>query len=88
MSSNQTLADGEPDRVGKVEKSAPSRTLKALASALFAVAVLPRLLAYRIAQSVLGQDRAFSAASESISRIPGTRGVFARQAFYRRTLAV
>ena len=47
---------------------------------------LPCLLSYWAAQPLLGRERAFSAASESISRMPGTRGVYARQAFYRRTL--
>lgn len=32
-------------------------------------------------------SRAFSAASESIARVPGMRGVYFRQAFYRRTLS-
>lgn len=45
----------------------------------------PRWFCYRIAAAVAGR-RAFQAASESISRRPGMRGVFARQAFYRRAL--
>ena len=47
--------------------------------------VLPRLWCYWLARRLL--DRwAFSAASESIARLPGRRGVLLRQAFYRRTL--
>ena len=52
----------------------------------FYVLVLPRLFFYSIGQRILGQ-RAFSAASESIARIPGLRGVYCRQAFFNRTLA-
>jgi len=48
--------------------------------------VLPRLLFYRISRVLWGRERAFLAASESIARIPGHRGVYCRQAFYRRTL--
>ena len=51
----------------------------------FTLCGLPRLVTYRIARAVLGR-RAFSAASEAIARVPGMRGVYARQAFYRRTL--
>lgn len=52
---------------------------------LFLGAAFPRLACYQIAQIFLG-GRAFSAASESIARIPGLRGVYSRQAFYSRTL--
>jgi acetyltransferase-like isoleucine patch superfamily enzyme len=48
--------------------------------------VTVRLLTYRAWYLILG-SRAFSAASESIARIPGMRGVYLRQAFYRQTLA-
>jgi acetyltransferase-like isoleucine patch superfamily enzyme len=46
---------------------------------------LPRLCCWWIGRLVLGR-RAFGAASESIARVPGLRGVLLRQAFYRRTL--
>ncbi len=46
----------------------------------------PRLVSYWLGRQLIGR-RAFSAASESISRIPGSRGVYLRQAFYRRTLS-
>ncbi len=52
---------------------------------LFGLWVAPRRLVYRIARVCCG-NRAFSAASESIARVPGMRGVYSRQAFYRRTL--
>lgn len=54
---------------------------------VFLIWVAPRLLAYGLSALVWGRDRAFLAASESIARVPGMRGVYARQAFYRRTLA-
>jgi acetyltransferase-like isoleucine patch superfamily enzyme len=44
------------------------------------------LLGYWVARWVLGEARAFAAASESVARVPGYRGLYARQAFYRRTL--
>jgi acetyltransferase-like isoleucine patch superfamily enzyme len=77
--------------VGRVEISHPSRTsaqmcLKRAVQGLADVWIWPRLLFYRTARRVLGR-RAFSAASESIARVPGMRGVYMRQAFYRRTLA-
>jgi len=53
---------------------------------LFAGVVFPRLLSYTTARAILG-SRAFGAASESIARIPGLRGVYSRQAFYHRTLS-
>lgn len=53
---------------------------------LFGLVVLPRMVTYGIARRLLGR-RAFSAASESIARIPGMRGVYARQAFYANSLS-
>lgn len=67
--------------------SGATLALKRTVQAIFVLFVLPRLLLYRIASTFLGQERAFHAASESISRIPGNRGVYARQAFYRHALA-
>ena len=62
------------------------RSLKPLARAMASVWVAPRLVAYRIASRLVGRERAFAAASESIARLPGNRGVYCRQAFYRRAL--
>ena len=47
---------------------------------------LPHLFCYRAASVLLGRERAFRAASERISLIPGHVGVYARAAFYRRAL--
>ncbi len=60
--------------------------LKRLIQTAFTVWIAPRLAAYWLARACVG-SRAFGAASESIARIPGMRGVFCRQAFYRSTLA-
>ncbi len=51
----------------------------------FGLFVLRRLVGYWAFRRCLGR-RAFLAASESIARVPGLRGVYLRQAFYRRTL--
>lgn len=59
--------------------------LKRAVQMLFTMAVLPRLLAYWTGRVVWG-SRAFGAASESIARLPGMRGVYLRQAFYRASL--
>lgn len=48
---------------------------------------LPHLACYALSRPVLGQAKAFVAASERVARIPGMLGVYARRAFYRRTLA-
>ena len=72
-----------------LEQSARSRAftqLKRIVQSAFTLLVAHRLLTYSIAQRLVG-DRAFLAASESIARIPGLRGVYCRQAFYRRTLS-
>lgn len=78
-----------PDRVvvDHPRRSAGALAVKRLAQALCAVLVSPRLLAYRLARRLWGPDRAFLGSSESIGRIPAMRGVYMRQAFYRRTLA-
>ena len=60
---------------------------KRLVQALSTILILPHLVAYQVTQRVVGKERAFAAASESISRVPGLRGVYCRQAFYRYTLA-
>ena len=79
------------DEVGTVRVSPPTRSpafmwLKRILQTGFGVLVLPRILAYRVGSRLLGR-RAFGASSESIAKVPGLRGVFLRQAFYRRTLA-
>jgi acetyltransferase-like isoleucine patch superfamily enzyme len=72
-------------RVEPPRRSAAFMLLKRCVQALFTVAVLPRLASYHLGRSILGA-RAFGAASESIARIPGLRGIYFRQAFYRQTL--
>ena len=64
-----------------------SRFSKALARQLALLLVSWRLIVYGLSSLIIDKERAFAAASESIARIPGTRGVYQRQAFYRRTLA-
>jgi len=54
---------------------------------LFVLLALRRLLIFRFSHAMLGR-RAFANASESIAKVPGTRGVYLRQAFYRHTLAM
>lgn len=51
------------------------------------VRALPHLMGYAMAAPLLGRDRAFASASERVARVPGMLGVYARQAFYRWTLA-
>ncbi len=51
----------------------------------FGLFVLRRLIGYWAFRRCLGR-RAFLAASESIARVPGLRGVYLRQAFYRHSL--
>jgi virginiamycin A acetyltransferase len=53
---------------------------------LFALCVLPRLGIMHLMRTVMGAE-AFRLASESIARLPGMRGVLARQAFYRWTIS-
>lgn len=78
---HDTIVVVEPDR------SPMAMALKRIVQALFLLWIGPRLLVFRVGTLLWGRDRAFLAASESIARIPGMRGVYARQAFYRRTLA-
>jgi acetyltransferase-like isoleucine patch superfamily enzyme len=48
---------------------------------------LSHRLRLALATPLLGDEKAFTAASESIATVPGQLGVYTRQAFYRRTLA-
>lgn len=63
------------------------RVAKVAVLTLFSIIVLPRLGISWVNRLVFGH-RAFLLSSESIAQIPGMRGVYLRQAFYRRTLAV
>lgn len=60
---------------------------KVIGRCIGALYAFPHLLRYRLARLLLGEARAFSAASETIAVIPGYRGLYARQSFYRHTLA-
>ncbi|MCC7193447.1 MAG: hypothetical protein IT444_11760 [Phycisphaeraceae bacterium] len=51
------------------------------------IRALPILIAYMLCKPILGQMRAFSAASERIGRLPGFLGVYARQCFYKTLLS-
>jgi virginiamycin A acetyltransferase len=52
-----------------------------------AVAVAPRLLAFRMWALVLGADRALESSSQSLAGVPGIRGQYLRGAFFTRALA-
>ncbi len=67
-------------------RNAAAMVCKRVVQAGFDVLATPRLLCFSIRAALLDRG-AFSAASESIARVPGLRGVYLRQAFYRRTLS-
>ena len=62
-----------------------SKQIKRCIQACFVLLALPRLMAYFISKRLIG-ERAITSASESIARVPGLRGVYLRQAFYRFVL--
>jgi acetyltransferase-like isoleucine patch superfamily enzyme len=62
-------------------------TIKSIARVLGFVRAVPQLFCHALCKPLLGPERAFIAASESIARIPGMLGIYARQAFYKSTLA-
>jgi acetyltransferase-like isoleucine patch superfamily enzyme len=67
------------------QRSNAFRLAKRAVQALFALLAAPRLAIFALARALLG-ERAFLGASESIARVPGLRGAYLRQAFYRYTL--
>ena len=67
-------------------RSPLARLAKLLARQVALVLVSPRLVAYLLRRLLVDRETAFAAASESIARIPGLRGVYMRQAFYGFTL--
>jgi acetyltransferase-like isoleucine patch superfamily enzyme len=73
-------------RISKSVRSGFQIYAKRLVQALFGIWVLPRLVTLALVRMII-RDDAFRYSSESIARIPGLRGVYQRQAFYRRTLS-
>lgn len=61
--------------------------LKAAVRGTFAVLIFPMVLSFHIAAAVLGRQAAFRSASEYLSLLPGTLGVYLRFAFFRQTLS-
>ena len=72
-------------RVGVPERGRVVLGVKRFLQGCFGVLAIRRLLVYWTLRRCFGR-RAFLGASESIGRVPGLRGVYLRQAFYRRTL--
>lgn len=77
---------GDVTRVVPSERSTGALAVKRVLQTVAFVAVLPRLAIYGAAALFLGKPRAFANASEGVGRIPGMRGLYQRQAFYRATL--
>lgn len=90
---NRTSTDDSTETVERsirtepIERSTLGRHAKSAVQAIALVWVSPRLLAQPVLRLVWCRERAFLAGSESVARIPGMRGVYCRQAFYRRILA-
>lgn len=87
----RTTTRDNGDDMGCVHVDVPQRRkltvyLKRVAQAGFLGLALPRLLAFRLARVVLGRA-ALTSAAESIAKVPGIRGVYLRQAFYRQVLS-
>jgi acetyltransferase-like isoleucine patch superfamily enzyme len=83
---NEAAKKGSVITVTHGERGSIALALKRGVQALALLWISPRLAAYGLARRVWGRDRAFLAASEGMAKIPGMRGVYCRQAFYRRTL--
>ena len=79
-------ATDEPIRIAPPPRGRVAMLAKRLVQAVFLLVVLPRLCCYWLCRAVVGRE-AFGASSESVARIPGRRGVYLRQAFYRQTLS-
>ncbi|QQE12387.1 acyltransferase [Planctomycetota bacterium] len=47
----------------------------------------PALIQYRVGSIFMDKNRAFSLAAESVAKVPGLVGTYARYAFYKQTLA-
>jgi acetyltransferase-like isoleucine patch superfamily enzyme len=60
--------------------------LKQIAGLIGLLRALPQVWRYRAARRVMGETRAFPAASERVAAIPGYVGLYTRRAFYRHVL--
>jgi len=60
--------------------------LKRLARGVARVAVIHRLVVYRVMAALVGPDHALEGATQSLARIPGLRGEYLRRAFLSRVL--
>jgi len=85
MSENAVMPDATEIHVLPSQRPPGFVPAKRAIQGIFTLLALPRLVIHGICRLLLGR-RAFSAASESIARKPGLRGVYLRQAFYRQTL--
>jgi len=60
--------------------------LKSIARAVAWLAVLPKIVSFRLCALAVGRDRAFESAAQGLSRIPGLRGQYLRRAFLSHAL--
>lgn len=58
-----------------------------MARVVATVAVLPRLMMFRIWSGVLGADRALQGSTQALANVPGLRGEYLRRAFLQRVIA-
>ncbi len=88
-SSRSAPAEGELKIAATVVKRPASQpaplSLKRVVQFAFLIVAMPRLVCYLVAKRLIGV-RALTSSSESIARVPGLRGVYLRQAFYRQVL--
>jgi acetyltransferase-like isoleucine patch superfamily enzyme len=61
--------------------------MKTIAQTIFSLLSLGFVLQYLLLRAILGEQRALTGMSERISKIPGVRGVYLRQGFYKRVLS-
>lgn len=62
------------------------KLVKASASGLALLLVLPAIAFYRLASLLLGREKVFPGWSQAFSLVPGLVGVYLRRAFYRHVL--
>jgi acetyltransferase-like isoleucine patch superfamily enzyme len=60
--------------------------LKALASLVALIAVVPASLMYQLGKCLIGAEKAFPGWSQALGLLPGISGVYLRRAFYRLVL--